>query len=320
MRRTAFLLLVLGFLCWLPAATDPIGMAMTSGSFQVDHSRVSGNSTLFDGSIIETQSALAELQLTGGVQMRLASDSRATVYQRKLVLDYGQAESAPNYEVQANTLHIVATGPDGLARVQVRSQRYVLVAAVRGAVRVTNAGGVLVANVEAGKTLNLEPQDAGAGAPTRVTGCLLAKGGKMIIVEQTANVILEMHGPGLDKELGNRVEINGVSETAPSTVAGASQVVRVVGLKRVAPGGCAAVAKKVGAAVAAAGSVAAAGTAAGAAAGAAGVAVPAAAGAAAGIGMGTVAIIGGVAAAASVGALGIAGALPGQGNSPSVSR
>lgn len=309
MRRTAFLVLVLGFLCWLTAATNPIGMAMTNGSFQVNHSRVWGNSTLFDGSIIETESALSQLQLTGGVKMRLAAESRATVYQQKLVLDYGQAESASNYEVQANSLHIVATGPDGLARVQVRSQRNVLVAAVRGAVRVTNAGGVLVANIEAGKTLNLEPQEAGAGAPTKVTGCLLSKGGKTIVADQTANVILELHGTGVDKELGNRVEINGVAETAPSTVAGASQVVRVVGLRRVASGGCADVAKKVGATggatAAAPRSVPAA---------------PAAAGASGGIGMGTIAIIGGVAAAATIGALGIAGALPGQGSSSSVSR
>ncbi len=309
MRRTAFLLLAPGFLCWIQAATNPIGMAMTNGSFQVNHSRVWGTTTLFDGTIIETETALSQLQLTGGVRMRLASDSRATVYQRKLVLDYGQAESAPDYEVQANSLHIVATGPDGLVRVQVWTPRNVLVAAVRGQVRVTNAGGVLVANVEAGKTLNLEPQEAGAGAPTKVTGCLLSKGGKTIVAEQTANVILELHGAGLDKELGNRVEINGVAETAASSVAGASEVVRVVGLRRVASGGCADVAKKVGATAGKAGTAPGSGPAA-----------PAAAGASGGIGTGTIAIIGGVAAAATVGALGIAGSLPGQGNSSSVSR
>ncbi|MDR3701840.1 MAG: hypothetical protein P4L56_19480 [Candidatus Sulfopaludibacter sp.] len=239
--------------------------------------------------------------------MRLASDSRATVYQRKLILDYGQLESAPDYEVQANSLHIVATGPNGAARVQVRSPRTVTVAAVRGAVRVTNSGGVLVANVEAGKTMNLEPQDSGSAAPTHVTGCLLSKGGKLIVAEQTANVVLELRGTGLDQELGNRVEINGVAETATSTVAGATQVIRVVGLHRVATGGCAETAKKVGAGVVAAS--AAKGT------------IPAApAGSSGGIGIGTVAVIGGVATAATVGSLGLAGSLPGQGSSSSVSR
>jgi hypothetical protein len=113
-----------------------------------------------------------------------------------------------------------------------------------------------------------------------------------------------LRGTGLDKEIGNRVEVNGIADTANS------QIVKVVGIRHIATGGCAAMAKKIGAAagtVATAGTIAAAGTAA------------AAAGTATGIGIGTVAVIGGVAAAAAVGSLGIAGALPGQDNS-SVSR
>src|SRR5581483_7638989 len=107
MRRTVLLLLALGWSCWLSAATNPIGMAMADGSFQVDHSRVWGNSTLFDGSIVETQAALSQLHLTRGVDMRLGAESRATVYDRKLVLDYGQLETASPYDVQANSLHVM---------------------------------------------------------------------------------------------------------------------------------------------------------------------------------------------------------------------
>lgn len=312
MRRTAFLLTVLCCGYWLPAATNPIGMALSNGSFRVDHSRVWGTTTLFDGSMIETESSLSELHITGGGEMRLGAASKATIYQHKLVLDHGQLESAPNYEVQANSLHIVASGPDGLARVQVQNARNVMVAAVRGAVRVSNASGMLVANVEAGKTLNLEPQNAGAAAPTRVTGCLLSKGGKTVIAEQTANVILELRGTGLDKELGNRVEINGTPETSTSA-AGASQVIRVLNLHRLAAGGCSEVAKKIGAVIPA-------GSAGAAAASAAAAPAAAAGSAAGGVGAGTIAIIGGVAAAATVGSLGLAGALPGQGTSSSVSR
>ena len=316
MRRTLLLLMLC--LCGLSAATRPIGMALTNGSFKVDRSTVWSTATLFDGTMIETDASLSQLHLTGGPDLRLGSASRATIYQRRLVLDYGQLESAANYEVEANSLRIVAAGPDGLARVQVRSQKNVQVAAVRGAVRVTSAGGVLVANIEAGKTLNLEPQAGGNAAPAQVSGCLLAKGGKMFVADQTANVLLEVDGTGLDRELGNRVAINGVPENKAPAVAGASQVVRVVGLRRVAAGGCAELAKKLGA-VAAAGAAAGASTAAGS--GAAAASVPAAAAASAGgIGAGTVAVIGGVAAAATMGSLGLAGDLPGQSNSPTVSR
>ena len=40
-----------------PSSALSIGIAVTNGSFQVNHTRVSGNATLFDGSTIETAAA-----------------------------------------------------------------------------------------------------------------------------------------------------------------------------------------------------------------------------------------------------------------------
>jgi hypothetical protein len=172
-------------------------------------------------------------------------------------------------------------------------------------VRVTNSTGVLVATIEAGESLDLEPQAAGASAPTKVTGCLLEKAGKSIVVDQTTSVVLELRGTDLEKEIGNRVEITGVAENSPASVPGASQLIRVAGLKVVGKGGCSSIARKVGATGGAV-AIGAAGTSAGA----------AGAGAATGIGAGTIAVIGGVAAAATVGGLAAAGSLPGQSQSP----
>ncbi len=305
------ILLAIGAIGWLPAADTAIGMAVANGSFQVDHSRVWGNTTLFDGSIIETAKAPSQLQLNGGVQVRLSSDTRVQVYQRKLVLEagYGQLESAADYEVEARSLRITAATPHSVARIRLEGARKVTVAAVRGTVRVRNATGLLVANVEAGKSLDFEPQAAGAAAPTRISGCLLAKSGKIIVVEQTTNVVIELQGPGLDKQVGNHVEITGVAADTPASIPAASQLMRVAGLKQVSKGGCSEVARKVGA-TAAAGAAAGAGSAAGAAGAAAG------AGTAAGIGAGTIAVIGGVAAAATVGGLAAVGSLPGQSDTP----
>src|SRR5207237_958964 len=159
------------------------------------------------------------LQLNGGAQMRLASNTRATVYRNRLVLEsgYGQLESAAGYEIEAATLHIASVARDTVARIRMVGDRRVTVAAVRGAVRVSNGTGLLVANVAAGSSLDFEPQVAGASAPTRVSGCLLEKAGKIVIVDQTTNVILELEGAGLEHEIGNHVEITGRAETtAPS--------------------------------------------------------------------------------------------------------
>src|ERR1019366_7530848 len=130
-------LLALSGVVVLSAAGGAIGMAVANGSFQVDHSTVYGNGTLFDGSVVETARASSWLQLTGGVQMRLAGESRAKVYQHRLVLEQGlgQMESADWFEVEARSLHI-AVAPGSVARVKVENGRSVLVSAVRGALRV----------------------------------------------------------------------------------------------------------------------------------------------------------------------------------------
>jgi hypothetical protein len=316
----ASILMVSGTIGRLAAASAPIGMAVANGSFLVDHSRVWGNSTLFDGSIIETATAASDIQLTGGVAMRLAADSRAVVFQRKLVLEsgYGQLQSSTPFEMEARSLRISTVAGDSLARIRLEGERRVTVGALRGQVRVMNQAGLLVASLEAGRSLDFEPQAAGAAAPTRASGCLVAKSGKLAIVEQTTNLLLEVQGPGLDKELGNRVEVTGIADSGTATVRGATQLIKVAGFKELSKGGCASIAKRVGATTAAAGSataVAGAAAGGGAAAGA-GAAAAGAGAAAAGIGAGTIAVIGGVAAAATVGGLAAVGSLPGQSDSP----
>jgi hypothetical protein len=311
----ASILFVSGAFSSLVAAGTPIGMAVANGSFLVDHSRVWGNTTLFEGSVIETATAQSEVQLNSGVTMRLASDSRATVYQNKLVLEsgYGQLESAAPYEIEARSLQISTGRPGSVARIRLEGARKVTVAALGGDVRVLNAAGLLVADVEAGKSLDFEPQAAGAATPTHASGCLLEKSGKIIVVEQITNVILELQGLGLEHEIGNRVEITGAATSSPVSVPGASQLIKVAAVKEVSKGGCTSIAKKVGAATAAAGAATAV---AGAAAGAGSAAGAGAAAASAGIGIGTIAVIGGVAAAATVGGLAAVGSLPGQSDSP----
>jgi len=307
LTRTTLIVLASGA-SLLMAAGDSIGMAVAKGDFRVDHALVSRAATLFDGSSIETAIAPSQLQLTHGVVVRLAADARATVYQRKLILErgLGQMESAAGYEVEARSLHISSETSDTIARVSVSSGRQVQVQAARGAVRVTNSTGMLIAKLETGTSMTFEPQEAAAGTPTRASGCLVEKAGKLILAEQVTNVILELHGRGLDGQVGNRIQISGTPTNASPVVPGASQVIQVTDVTLVHKGGCAAIAKKVGGSVAA--GAAAAGVGAGAAAGA-------------GIGVGTIAVIGGVAAAATLTGLAVTGTLSNDsGQPPSASR
>ena len=150
----------------LSAGTPGIGIAMSDGTLTINNARTAGNATLFEGNTIETGNASSRLQLNNGATLQLSSDARGTVYGDRLVLEKGATQvGGSSYEVNARTLHIV--GSD--ARVTVLGKT-VEVAALSTPVRVSNAQGVLVANLEPGKALDFTPlQDAGASASTTTT-------------------------------------------------------------------------------------------------------------------------------------------------------
>jgi hypothetical protein len=286
------------------AASPAIGLVVANGSIQLDHSKVWGSATLFDGNVIETNVSSSQLQLNNGVNLRLAAETRARVYESRLVLEkgIGQLEST-NYRIEAASLQVEADKPGATARVQLTGPKRVVVAARDGSVRVSNGDGVLIAKLDSGREMAFEPQESGAAALTKVSGILALKDGKFIVVDRITNVTMQLQGTGLEAEVGNLVEVTGTVDSAAPTVAGASQIINVTSIKRLTKG-----------ARLAAGAAGA---------GAAGAAGAGAAGAAAG-GLSTgavVAIVGGVAAAGTLGGLAAAHALPGQGgNQPSTSR
>jgi hypothetical protein len=275
------------------AASSAIGLVVANGSFQLDRSSVRGSATLFDGNVIETNISSSQLHLNHGVSLRLAAESRARVYESRLVLEkgIGQLEST-HYRIEAASLQVEADKPGATARVQLTGPKRVVVAARDGEVRVSNSDGVLIARLDSGREMAFEPQESGAAAPTKVSGILALKDGKFIVVDRTTNVTMQLQGTGLEGEVGNLVEITGTVDPAAPTVTGASQIIDVTSIKRLT--------KR----ARAAGGAGAGGAAAG------------------GLSTGAiVAIVGGVAAAGTVIGLAAARDLPGQGSSqPSASR
>ncbi len=300
-------LILSGCLAVGQAAPAAIGVALANGSFQVDREKVSGNATIFEGTQIQNGAVPSELRLNGGSRLSLGSGASGRVFRDHLLLEKGEGRFAGSgdFAVRAGSLNIRPEGAGVRGAVQMIGSGKVQVAALAGAVRVTNAQGVLVARLHPGTALEFEPQAAGATAPVRLSGCLQKKGNRYLLTDETTNVTVELEGSGLDSEAGNRVEIVGAANPVAAP-AGASQSVRVAGVKRLAKGCSSAAGKAAKAGSAAAG------------AGAAGAAATAG-----GISGATVAVIGGVAAAATVGGLAAAEKLPGQGDDdskPSASR
>jgi O-antigen ligase len=275
------------------AAPQSIGVAVTRGNFRVDDANVSGNATLVEGTTVETRAAASSLQLTGGARIALAADSKGQVFGDHIVLEKGggQMEQLLGYRVEARGLILESQTGVAKAQVALAGPHMVQMAALTGSFRVLNVKGMVVANLTPGSALEFNPQAASQGEPWKLSGCLRSAAGHFTLTDDTTSVTVEAAGASLDREAGNRVEILGAMDPAATPVSGASQLIRVSQIKRVAKG-CPV---NKGAAAAGAG---------GAAAGA-GATV-------AGISTTTIAVVGGVAAAATIGGLAAANKLPGQ--------
>ncbi len=88
------------------AGTVAIGTASARGDMRVDQYKVNGNATLFDGSVVETDQATADLRLDKGVDITMSTGSRATLYHDHIVLQKGASEftNSSQFQVDANNL------------------------------------------------------------------------------------------------------------------------------------------------------------------------------------------------------------------------
>jgi len=283
------------------AASPAIGVASAKGSFDLDAARTAGNGTLFEGSTVETGKASSELKMANGVRMTLDSGTRGKVYRDHLLLERGtgQIDTGSDYRIKARSLQIQAAA-NGRAKVTLRGDNRVLVAALTSKVRITNTSGLLIAELAPGRALELEPQESGAAAPSHLTGCLVKKANHYLLTDETAGITVELQGSGLDKEVGNRIEVTGALDTSATAVTGASQVIRASQVKHLGKKCTAQGAAAAGAAAAGAAGAGAAG-AAGAGAAGAGAAAAGAAGAAAAISTTTAVVAGVVVAGAAAG-------------------
>jgi hypothetical protein len=211
----------------LSAATSGIGVAMSQGSILIDSSSTAGNATIFNGSTLETQSATSQVHLSGGAQLRLASDSRGKVFSDHVDLQRGSA-SITGYSANANGLSVRADGK-ATATISMRDQGVVQIAALTGDVHVFNAAGLNVANLVPGRALDLKPQDAGANPSSNLTGCAVKSGSNTVLTDETSNVTVQLKGGNVIT--GRRVQVNGSMVPNATPLNGASEVINVANVK-----------------------------------------------------------------------------------------
>jgi hypothetical protein len=223
------------------AATSPIGIIRASGHFTVEGSQVWGNSTLFDGATVETGAASSDLALRNGARVQLGKESRARVWQNRLVLERGtgQVAAPASFEVVAAGFDIRGDGPG--ARLRVGVDDTVLVASLAGHARVSNAQGLVLASIPAGRGMSFSMQAASqgtAGAQVMRTGCLLYKENHFIVQDESTEEVDELAGPDLALNTGNRVEVTGVVSATPATVSIAKLLINASTVSSLRQGGC----------------------------------------------------------------------------------
>jgi len=226
----------------LLGAGNVIGVISAEGSFRVENVAVNDHATLFDGNAVQTGDTAPRVYLKDGAWMHFGTGTSAIISGHNVALTEGIAEigAAPNYSVSAKTLRIAPANKKSIAQVQVVGDHRVVVAALEASVNVYNRNGLPVAMVRAGATLSFDPF---AGDPTAstLTGCLLMKGGKPILVDPNTYQVAELRGTNWEGEVGNRVTVTGDVVAGP-TLDIAAQVLQNITITRVAVGGCAAVA------------------------------------------------------------------------------
>jgi hypothetical protein len=213
------------------AGTVAIGTASARGDMRVDQYKVNGNATLFDGSVVETDQATADLRLDKGVAVTMSTGSRATLYRDHLVLQKGVSElsSSSQFRVDASNLRVTPNASDSRGVVAVKQGDTVEVAALTGSFGVTNDKGALLARVVPGHPLSFSLQ-AGAGAassgaqPFEGTG-LLSKEADGNFLLTVGEVKFQIVGTDLDKSVGKKVTIKGTTAPDQAPADGAIMVV-----------------------------------------------------------------------------------------------
>ena len=153
--------ILLCMLSYATAGTVSIGTVSARGNMRVDNYVVQGNATLFDGSVVETGQASADLRLNRGAKITMSSSSRGTLYSDHLVLQQGESELAASntFNLQANGIRVTPNEPNSRGIVSIKQGNTVEVASLNGGFGVSTAHGVMLANIKPGHTVSFAMQE-----------------------------------------------------------------------------------------------------------------------------------------------------------------
>lgn len=205
---------LLCMLTYAEAGTVSIGTVSARGEMRVDNYAVNGNATLFDGSVVETRQATADLRLNKGTQVTMSTASRGTFYSDHLVLQQGQSEVSASgpFQLEANGLRVVPSQPNAHGVVSIKPDKTVEVASINGSFGVTSEHGVLLANVRPGRVVSFAMQ-AGANPETFSGVGLVSIENGTYYLTTDADVKYILSCKDFHKYVWDKVQVSGTLQT-----------------------------------------------------------------------------------------------------------
>jgi len=168
--------------------------------------------------------------------VHLAAGSSARIWSSHLNLEAGSGQvTAPGkFEIGAGEVNVTTGGARLL--IALAEPKLLQIAALSGTARVMDARGQLLGSIAAGSNRSFG-NFALMQALTRA-GCLVYKDGSFLLQVDDSPEVLQLQGPDLAANVGNRVELTGTRATTPATVAPASSVLVVSSVAPRSTGGC----------------------------------------------------------------------------------
>jgi len=208
------------------AGTVSIGTASARGDMRVDSYMVKGNATLFDGSVVETGQATADLRLNKGTEITMSTSSRGTLYRDRLVLQRGETELAANssFQLEANGFRVTPSEPNSRGVVSLKAGNTVEVAALNGSFGVTNDHGVLLASVRPGRVVSFAMHASENQSSVSVVGMVSFENGHFYLTS-AEDLKYELTGKDLKKFVGTKVEISGTLQPVSKDRVGVAGVI-----------------------------------------------------------------------------------------------
>lgn len=217
-RKLQVTIILLCMMSSAEAGTVSIGTASARGDMRVDNYPVKGNATLFDGSVVQTGSATANLHLNKGADITLSTESRGTLYSDRIVLQQGETElaSSGSFKLEANGLRVTPTEAHSRAVVSVKPGNTVEVASLTGSFGVTNDQGVVLANVLPGRAISFAMKaDANPNSFSGVGMIAKENGTYYLITDADVKYLLTCRDP--HKFEGDKVVVSGTLQTTAAT-------------------------------------------------------------------------------------------------------